>query len=123
MFHAGGIDPDLVSDRILLGLTGACADVKSLRLQEMWDCSRAEAGPLKFIGFGAMPEDARKNVMAHVIPNNFTLAIARTVEHVLGVTYDRLEESHDYVATRVDIEQPFLIPAGTVAQVTHRMQG
>lgn len=122
-FHAGGIDPDLISDRILLGLTGACADVKSIKLQEMWDCSFAEAGPLKAVGFGMAPEEAQKRVITQTIANNFTNAIVRTAEQVMGVTYDRVVESHDYVPTTVDIHEPFFIAAGTVGRITHRMAG
>lgn len=123
VFHAGGIDPDLISDRILLGLTGACADVKSVRLQEHWDCSQANPGPLKYVGFGTKPEDARKVEVTQKIAANFTWSIVRTAEKVLGVRYDRVEESHDYVPTPVDLELPFPIPAGTVGRITHRMQG
>jgi hypothetical protein len=59
-FHAGGIDPDWMSERILLGLTGACSDVRSIKLQEHWDCSFAEEAPLSYVGFGKAPEEAEK---------------------------------------------------------------
>lgn len=123
VFHAGGIDPDLMSDRILLGLTGACADVKSIKLQENWDCSFAAPGPLKHVGFGMLPEDAEKVIVTQVIASNFTKAIVYTAEQVLGVKYDRVVESHDYIPTPVDIHAPFFIAAGTVGRITHRMQG
>lgn len=123
VFHAGGIDPDLMSDRILLGLTSACADVKSVKLQENWDCSLAEPGPLKHVGFGMLPTDAEKIEITKAIAANFTKAIVYTAEQVMGVKYDRVVESHDYIPTPVDIEKPFLIEAGTVGRITHRMQG
>ncbi|OGB01130.1 MAG: hypothetical protein A3E25_24285 [Burkholderiales bacterium RIFCSPHIGHO2_12_FULL_69_20] len=123
VFHAGGIDPDLMGDRILLGLTGACADVKSLRLQECWDCSLADEGPLRHAGFAMLPADAEKVQITKSIANNFNRSIVRTTERVLGVTYDRVADSHDYVPTPVDIESPFHIPAGTVGRITHRFQG
>lgn len=119
MFHAGGIDPDLMSDRVLLGLTGACADVKSVRLQECWDCSFAAEGPLRHAGFGASPTDAARIEVTKTIANNFNIAIVRTAERVLGVKYDRVADGHDYVPTPVDIDKPFRIPAGTVARITH----
>lgn len=122
-FHAGGIDPDLMSDRILLGLTGACADVKSIRLQENWDCSMAEPGPLKHVGFGMPPEQAQKVVITQTIAANFTKAIVYTAEQVLGVKYDRVVESHDYLPTPVDIHEPFFVAAGTVGRIAHRMEG
>ncbi|NLI93132.1 MAG: hypothetical protein GX434_13395 [Peptococcaceae bacterium] len=122
-FYAGGIDPDLVSNRILLSLTGACADVKTVHLQEHWDCSSAQPGPLQVIGFGKAPEEAKKVVMAYAVASNFQKSIVRTAEKVLGVKYDRIEESHHYIPTPVDIQKPFLIPAGSVGRITHRMQG
>jgi 4-hydroxy-tetrahydrodipicolinate reductase len=125
-FSAGGIDPDLISNRVLLGLTGACADVKSIKLQENWDCTEAgKRSPeqLKYIGMGMKPAEAEKITVTQIIAANFTKAITYTTEKVLGVRYDRVEESHDYIPTPKDIHEPFFIAAGTVARITHRMQG
>jgi hypothetical protein len=123
VFHAGGIDPDLISDRVLLALTGACADVKSIRLQECWDTSFAVEEQLRYVGFGMAPADAEKIVVTKTIANNFMMAVVRTAERVLGVKYDRVLESHDYVPTPVDIQTPFHVRAGAVGRITHRMQG
>lgn len=123
VFYAGGIDPDLISNRILLGLTGGCADVKHIKLQENWDCSEAKPGPLQYIGFGLAPEEAEKIEVSQVMAANFTRAIVHTAEKVLGVKYDRVVESHDYIAAKADIVKPFLIKAGTVGRITHRMEG
>ncbi|BAE85594.1 NAD(P)H-dependent amine dehydrogenase family protein [Desulfitobacterium hafniense] len=122
-FYGGGIDPDLVSNRILLGLTGACADVQSILLQECWDCSGAQPGPLQFIGFGKEPEEAEKVVMAHAVASCFQKSIVYTAAKVLGVQYDRVRESHLYIPAAADIHKPFLIPAGKVGRITHRMEG
>lgn len=123
VFHAGGIDPDLISDRVLLGLTGGSADIKSIKLQEMWDCSFAEEGPLKVVGFGLPPEVGKQSKITQTIPANFLKAIVYTAEKVMGVKYDRVVASHDYITTPVDIHKPFHIPAGTVGRVVHRMEG
>ncbi|MDG1904656.1 MAG: hypothetical protein P8I38_03435 [Arenicella sp.] len=123
VFYAGGLDPDLVPNRILLALTGGCADVKSIKLQENWDCSEASQGPLQYIGFGKKPEEAEKIEVSKAMANNFMKSIVYTAEKVLDVKYDRVVESHDYVPTTADIQKPFLIAAGTVARITHRMQG
>jgi len=122
VFHAGGIDPDLISDRILLALTGACTEIKSIKLQEIWDCSFAAEGPLKSIGFGLRPDVGASNTTTQAIPNNFLTIIVRTAERVLGVTYDRVETTHEYVTTPADIHEPFLIPSGTVGRVVHRSE-
>src|ERR1039458_4945427 len=92
VFHASGIDPDWVSDRILLGLTGACSDIQAIKLQEHWDCSHAEEGPLRYVGFGMAPEDAKKITVTQAIAANFTKAIVYTAEKSMKVKYDRVEE-------------------------------
>ena len=123
VFHASGIDPDLISERVLLALTGLCSDITSIKLSENWDCSHGEPFKLAFIGIGKTPEEAKRLPLAERIPTNFLKAIVRTAEHVLGVKYDRVVETHDYVPTPTDLEIPFHIPAGTVARVTHRLEG
>lgn len=122
-FYADGIDPHLVPNRILLGLTNGCAEVRSIKLQENWDCSEAEPGPLQYIGFGRPPEEAEKIEVSQVMPRNFMNGVVYTAEKVLGVKYDRVQASHDYIPAPADIEKPFLIQAGTVGRITHRLEG
>tara|TARA_R110002110_G_C13470525_1_gene720942 strand:- start:55541 stop:56653 length:1113 start_codon:yes stop_codon:yes gene_type:complete len=122
-FYADGIDPHLIPNRILLGLTNGSADVKSVKLQEHWDCSEAEQGPLQYIGFGMAPEEAEHIQVSRTMAANFMNGIVHTAEKVLGVKYDRIVASHDYIPAPADIAKPFPIKAGTVARITHRMQG
>lgn len=123
VFYADGIDPHMVPNRILLALTNGCADVKSIKLQENWDCSEAEPGPLQYIGFGKSPEEAKKIEISRQMPKNFMNGVVYSAEKVLGVKYDRVETTHDFVTADVDIEKPFPIKAGTVGRITHRMSG
>jgi 2,4-diaminopentanoate dehydrogenase len=37
VFHATGVNPDLVGERLLLALTGLCNDVRHVKMQENWD--------------------------------------------------------------------------------------
>ncbi|MFW2421339.1 MAG: hypothetical protein ACN4EJ_01850 [Porticoccaceae bacterium] len=122
-FYADGIDPHLIPNRILLGLTNGNADVKAIKLQEHWDCSEADQGPLQYIGFGQLPEQAEKIAVSKTMAINFMRGIVHSAEKVLGVKYDRIVTSHDFVATKTDIDRPFLIKAGTVGRITHRMAG
>lgn len=123
VLYADGIDPHLIPNRILLGLTNGCADVQSVKLQEHWDCSEAEQGPLQYIGFGQPPEVAQKIEVSQTMARNFMNGVVLSAGKTLGVQYDRVEASHDYVPTPVDIDKPFPIKAGTVARITHRMEG
>ena len=122
-FYADGIDPHLIPNRILLGLTNGSADVKSVKLQEHWDCSEAEQGPLQYIGFGKPPDEAEKIEVSRAMAVNFMNGIVHTAAKVLGVAYDRIVASHDYIPAPADIAKPFPIKAGTVARITHRMHG
>lgn len=121
-FYADGIDPHLIPNRILLGLTNGSADIMSIKLQEHWDCSEAEQAPLQYIGFGKRPEEAEKIEVSRSMAVNFMHGIVYTSEKVLGVSYDRIVASHDYVPAPADISRPFPIKAGTVGRITHRMQ-
>lgn len=122
-FYADGIDPHLIPNRILLGLTGGNADVKAIKLQEHWDCSEAEQGPLQYIGFGMPPEEAEQITVSQDMARNFMNGIVYSAEKVLGVRYDRVVATHDYIPTPVDIDKPFPIKAGTVGRITHRLEG
>jgi 4-hydroxy-tetrahydrodipicolinate reductase len=123
VFHATGIDPDIISDSVLMGLTGICTDVSSIKLREFWECSAGDPNSLAFLGYGKTPEEAKKVPIAEASTTNFMQAIARTVEKTLGVKYDKLEQEYDYVATDKDIEEPLLIKKGTVARLVSRING
>lgn len=121
-FHACGVDPDLISNRILLGLTGACTEVKSIKLQENWDCTGSKEMALRQVGYGMAPEAAENVTIIQNIAANFSKALVLTAEHVLGVKYDRIETSHAYIPTPRDIHEPFFLAAGTVARLTHKLE-
>src|SRR6202041_3146284 len=70
-FHATGVDPDVIGDRVLLALTGLCNDVSQIRLQEVWDSSYTPADTLKMCGFGKTPEEARQMPVAEKLADNF----------------------------------------------------
>lgn len=122
VLHGSGIDPDLFSDRLLLSLTGGCADIQSIRLLEIWDSKSAPESAAREAGFGMLPEQADKIVQTRQIACNFFIAVSRTVEKVLNVQYDRIETSHDYLPTPEDIIEPYVIEKGRVAHIVHRME-
>jgi hypothetical protein len=123
-FHATGIDPDLISDRVLLGLTGICTDIKTIRLRELWDVHYVPAELLAVVGYGQPTENAAASPIGAGISTNFLQAIGRTVEKTLGVHYDRVEETHEYDPATEDVELQHLhVPAGSLGRVVHRFQG
>lgn len=121
VFHATGIDPDLISDRVLMGLTGMCTHITSLKLQENWDSSYTEPELLAVAGFGKSIAEAEAVPLAAAVSTNFLQAIARTVEKILGVKYERVVETHDYIPAPHDIVSHYItVKKGTVGRVTHR---
>jgi 4-hydroxy-tetrahydrodipicolinate reductase len=124
VFHATGIDPDIISDRILLGLTGMCTDVKAIKLQENWEMESTAGELLTLVGYGKSPEEARKFPAAANIAYPFFQSIGYTVAEQLGVEYGRIELTSDYIPAHKDILSPnLLVKAGTVGRVTHRFLG
>lgn len=123
-FHATGIDPDLITDRVALALTGICTDLRQLSIRETWPANKLDPELLGIVGFGVSPEEAEASPVASGVSNSVLNAIGRTAEKSLGVSYDRVEESHDFVATPKPIEiRDFPVEAGTVGRVAHRFQG
>jgi 2,4-diaminopentanoate dehydrogenase len=123
-FHATGIDPDLISDRVLMAMTGICTDVTSIRLRELWDCYAVPAELLAVVGFGGPVEAAEASPIGPAISTNFLHAIGRTVEKTLGVTYDRVEETHEYLPASTDVAMLYTkVDKGTLGRVVHRFKG
>ena len=124
VFHATGIDPDVLSERVVPALTGMCTDVRSLKLQENWDATYTAAELLKMCGFGKSVEEAARVPVAAAISTNFLKAVGYTAEHTFGVKYSRVEETHDYIVAKNDIQSVNIhIKAGTVGRVVHRFCG
>jgi 2,4-diaminopentanoate dehydrogenase len=119
-FHATGIDPDVISDRVVTALTGLCTDIKTIKLREIWDVDHVPALLLGIVGFAKSPEEAEATGLAAGVSTNFLHAIGRTFEGTLGVRYDRVEETHEYIAAAHDVQITHLeVPAGTVGRVVH----
>ena len=124
VFHATGVDPDIISDRVLAGLSGFCNDIQSIRLQENWDQAYGPADTLMLCGFCKTVEEAQAMPIAAGIADNFLRTVCYGVGHTFKVSYDRVESSHEYVLTDQDIQLTHItVPAGTVGRVTHRCAG
>jgi 2,4-diaminopentanoate dehydrogenase len=122
-FHATGIDPDIITDRVALALTGICTSLEHLTIRETWPANKLNPALLGIIGFGVSPQQA-DNPVASGISTSVLRAIGRTAEHALGVVYDRVEERHEYVPTPKDIDiKGFPVVAGTVGRVSHSFHG
>jgi 4-hydroxy-tetrahydrodipicolinate reductase len=122
-FHATGIDPDIVTGRVALALTGMCTRLDHLTIRETWPANKLDPALLAIVGFGVSPEKA-DNPLAAGISDSVLRSIARSAERSLGVVYDRVEEIHEYLPTPRDIDIPgFPVRAGTVGRVSHSFVG
>jgi 2,4-diaminopentanoate dehydrogenase len=123
-FHATGVDPDVIGDRMLVALTGLCNDITYIKLQENWDSSYTPADTLTMCGFGKLPSEAKEMEGAATIARNFLRQVGYGMGEALGLIYSRVEHSHEYHASPVDLDCATLpIRAGTVGRVTHRWSG
>lgn len=123
-FHATGLSPDLVSERLALALTGMCADLRSLTIRENWPVAGLDPVLLEVVGIGLPVAEAHQRPGGAVISRNILWSVGRSVEQAFGVTFDRVEERHDFVASPVDVAVAGVTAeAGTVGRVTHSFDG
>lgn len=118
---AGGVDPDIISDRMLMAMAGACTDIKQCVITEVWDVSNGAKPNLEFLGYGKTVEEAQKNVHVFASSVNFQKSVVYTAEEDFGVKFDKVVESHEFHVAEEDITEPWLVAKGTVGRITHHM--
>lgn len=125
VFHATGVDPDTVSERIAQAVTGLCTDIRQMKLQEMWDCSNNSPEIMAVVGIGKSVEDAAANPMSAAACRNIQNAVVfSTANALLGRDFARTENTSEYAPAPKEIKSKFMhILPGQVARVTHRMMG
>ncbi|HKT72174.1 MAG TPA: hypothetical protein VJQ47_04740 [Steroidobacteraceae bacterium] len=124
VFHATGVNPDLVGERLLLALTGLCNDVRHVKMQENWDCSFLEPGTFKLCGYGESVEVARNSPVVRAISANFVKQGLAAWAQTMGVEYSRVTVENDYpVAARDLTHGSLFVRKGTVCCITTRMCG
>lgn len=124
VFHATGVNPDLVGERLLLTLTGLCNDVRHVTVQENWDVSHLEVETLKVCGYGESSEVARQSPAVTAISANFVKQTLMAWAETMGITYDRITTEHEYPVAREDIRTgAMVVKKGTVGCITTRYCG
>ena len=124
VFHATGVNPDLVGERLLLSLTGLCNDVQAVKMQENWDVSFLEPETFKVCGYGEAPEVARQSPVVRAISGNFVKQGLMAFAEAMGITYERISEENDYPVAQRDFSHGSLVvKKGTVSCITTRMCG
>lgn len=124
VFHATGIHPSFIAERLAAPLTGLCTNAKIIKVQENWDVSHISAPQLEVCGYGMSPAEAEKQPMAPTIAHNYIEINAESLARALGIKFDRTEIEHSFIPCDRAISSEFMnLEAGTVGLVTHRHIG
>ena len=124
VFHATGIHPEWVANRMAPALTGICTDVRNVTIYENWDMSQFNAATLSVIGFGKSPDAMEANPAVAQMTDNYCLQNLYGLAAGLHVQLDHTTVHHDYAAAPADLEFASLsIASGTVGRLTHTWHG
>ena len=125
VFHATGVDPDAVCDRVLPALTTMCTDIRHAQIQENWDVGAFGLQTLKVIGFGEPKEVVEANANGMAFGDNYGKMVTYAFAEMMGVTYDRREVKRIFPVAPEDIHTPsgLVIPQGRVCCYTTRWSG
>jgi len=125
VFHATGVDPDTVCDRVLPAVTSMCTDIRHAQIQENWDVGAFGAGTLAVIGFGQPRKAVEANADSLSFGDNYGKMVTHAWAEMMGVTYDRRTVERIFPVAPEDIQTPsgVLIEKGTVCCYTTRWSG
>ncbi len=116
--HGTGINPGLLSERILTTLTAVCTRIDSILVQEVGVGATVDSPDMMaMIGWGQRPPPMQLivDMAARYYGESITHACA-----ILGREVDRVEADFDYVLADRDYEVgAVVIPAGTMGSVQH----
>ena len=90
VFHATGVDPDTVCDRVLPALTTMCTDIRHAQIQENWNIEYLDIGTLNAVGFGQPREVVEANAVILSFGDNYGKMVIHAFAEMMGVTYDRI---------------------------------
>jgi hypothetical protein len=112
---AAGINPGFIAERLAPTLTGMCADVESVLIEETYDCSRATANIVfDTIAFARPLDEWDRNSPIGQMFNEMFVQLIHNVAHSLGVELREVEWTARVAPAHRDID----IAAGRVRQGT-----
>jgi 4-hydroxy-tetrahydrodipicolinate reductase len=125
VFHATGVDPDTVCDRVLPALTTMCTDIRHVQIQENWDVGAFGVQTLGVIGFGQPREAVEAAADSLAFGDNYGRMVTHAWARMMGMEYDRRTVERVFPLAPQDIETPsgLVIPKGTVCCYTTRWSG
>ena len=125
VFHATGVDPDTVCDRVLPALTTICTDITFAQIQENWDVGAFGQGTLQVIGFGQEQDAVEANADSLSFGDNYGKMVSHAFAKKMGIEYARVGVERLFPVAPEDIQTPsgLLIEKGTVCCYTTRWSG
>ena len=114
-FHATGVNPGWLNERIVTTLTGACTSISSIKVQELSDNTSIEsADMLMGLGYG---QPLTQKPWIENVGEGYCEALTLACS-ILGLKVDRVESEKKYFVARKDHKLiPMTVPKGTRAGV------
>ena len=125
VFHATGVDPDTIGDRIIPSILSMTNDVQHVQLQENWNLDSLDVETLKVCGYGQPLNEVEVNEAAQRIGDNFGKQACYEFANQMGIEYDRVDVERVYPVADQDTEYTpgLMVKKGTVECYTLRWSG
>jgi 2,4-diaminopentanoate dehydrogenase len=125
-FHAGGANPDFVTQRLAMTLTGYSNDIRQIKIEEYFDCTQqANPGILQVIGLNGDPAQAMsEDSPAFWYQKQYWFQMIEHFAAEVGVELSRIEAASFSEAAPQRLESPILtIEPGRVGRVAYESTG
>lgn len=125
-FYAGGLNPDMIAQRLVPLLTGLSNDVDRIKLEEYFDCQdQKNSSNLQVIGLGGeLPETIDENSPAFWYQKHYNYQTIYHAAREFGVEIDRIEATKHCIPAPEDIVRPVMtIKKGQTALISYTSTG
>lgn len=120
-FHANGINPGYVVERLAMLATGLCNDIQHIKVEEFFDCIVLQKFILEFYGIGQPMEEARKLDTALRLADAYIRQSVLYACEQFGVKIDKVTAEQFCFEAPEDIHSiDMLIKKGTLGGVLFR---
>jgi 2,4-diaminopentanoate dehydrogenase len=125
-FYAGGANPDFVTHRLAMTLTGFSNDIRQIKVEEYFDCvQQANPGILEVIGLNGDPDQVMdENSPALWYQQQYWFQMIQHIADEMGVELSRIEAASFSEPAPHRLESPILtIEPGRVGRVAYESTG
>ncbi|KAH0840983.1 hypothetical protein FOPE_06403 [Fonsecaea pedrosoi] len=125
-FHATGLNPDLMTQRVVTLLSGLSNDITRIELEEYFDCQdQANASVLQVIGLGGdIAETIDESSPAIWYQKHYNYQMIHHVGREFGVKIDRIEATKQCLEAPEDIVRPVMtVKKGQTALISYTSTG